>query len=132
MPRIPVTILTPAAEGFNDMSEARLKAEIWVRAQLRLCDQAFLPAVIRRKGDPDAGAVLIKLDRLDGTATVLSQVRDADGRRAWMQATGEAPAADAEAESYIARELKFDPDIWVVEIEDADGKYLEMIDGGLV
>ncbi len=112
------------------MGEARLKAEIWVRAQLRLCDLAFLPAVIRRKGDPDAGTILIKLDRLDGSAVVLSQVRTAAGALAWMRATGEAPAPDADAEAYIQRQLKFDPDIWVLEIEDPDARYA--VDGEVV
>ena len=112
------------------MAEARIKAGIWISAQLRLCDQAFLPAVVRRKGDPDAGAILIKLDRLDGTAEVLSQVRTIDGELAWMRATGEGPAPDAEAEAYIAKQLKFDPDIWVLEIEDPQGRY--EIDGRVV
>jgi hypothetical protein len=112
------------------MAEARLKAEIWIRAQLRLCDQAFLPAVIRRKGDPDAGAILIKLDRLDGTAVVLSQVLTAEGRRAWMRATGDAPAENAEAEAYIARQLRVDPDIWILEIEDPEARYA--VDGEVV
>ena len=112
------------------MAEVRLKAEIWIRAQLRLCDQAFLPAVIRRKGDPDAGAILVKLDRLDGTAVVLSQMRTAEGRLAWMRATGEAPAADAEAEAYIQKQLRVDPDIWVLEIEDPEARYV--VDGEVV
>jgi hypothetical protein len=116
--------------GFNVMAEPRLKAEIWIRAQLRLCDQAFLPAVIRRKGDPDAGAILIKLDRLDGTSVVLSQVRTAEGRRAWMRVTGEAPTENAEAEAYISKQLRVDPDIWILEIEDPEARYV--IDGEVV
>ena len=112
------------------MAEARLKAGIWVSAQLRLCDQALLPMVIRRKGDPDAGAILIKLDRLDGTCIVMSQVRTAEGELAWMRATGETPAPDAEGEDYIARQLKFDPDIWVLEIEGPQSRY--QLDGKLL
>jgi hypothetical protein len=105
------------------MTEARLKTDIWVRAQLRMCDQALLPAVIRRKGDADAGMVLIKLDRLDGTAVVMGQSRDLEGRLRWRAATGETPVPDAEAEAYIARQLKFDPDLWLVEIEDSAGRF---------
>ena len=105
------------------MTGARLKAEIFVRAQLRLCDQAMLPAVVRRKGDPDAGTVLIKLDRLDGSCVVFSQVRTIDGEIAWMRATGDDPVPDIDSESYINKQLKFDPDIWVLEIEDPDERY---------
>jgi len=105
------------------MTEARLKTEIWVRAQLRMCDQALLPAVIRRKGDADAGMVLIKLDRLDGNAIVMAQSRNLEGRLQWLAATGDAPVPDADAEAYIARQLEFDPDLWVVEIEDSAGRF---------
>ncbi len=112
------------------MAEARLKAEIWIRAQLRLCDQRLLPAVIRRKGDPDAGAILIKLDYLDGTAVVLSQVRTLEGELAWRRATGETPASDADAESYIRKQLGYDPDIWILEIEDPEARF--EIDGQAV
>lgn len=45
------------------MSEPRLKSEIWVKAQLRLCDIAFLPCVVARRGDADAGQVLVKVNR---------------------------------------------------------------------
>ena len=105
------------------MTEARLKTEIWIRAQLRLCDQALLPAVIRRKGDPDAGTVLIKLDRLDGTCVVMTQERNLEGRLTWRPATGDGAVPDADGEAYIARQLKFDPDIWVMEIEDPAGTF---------
>ena len=112
------------------MAEARLKAEILVRAHLRLCDQAMLPGVVRRKGDADAGAILIKLDRLDGTCVVLSQVRTVEGELAWMRATGEDPTPDADGEAYITKQLKFDPDIWVLDVEDPKAQY--QIDGKLV
>lgn len=105
------------------MREPALKAGIWVKAQLRVCNVNMVPAYIRRRGDPDAGAILIRLDRLDGTSTVLSQVRTAEGSRAWMRGTGAAPVADAEAEAYIERQASFDPDIWVLEIEDPDDRY---------
>jgi len=112
------------------MAEAALKVEIWVKAQVRLCDLAMTPAYIRRRGDPDAGAVLIKLDRLDGTSEVLTQVRTGEGARAWSRGTGPEPVADADAEAYIARQLKFDPDIWVMEIEDPRGDY--KVDGEII
>jgi hypothetical protein len=105
------------------MREPALKAGLWVKAQLRLCNVNMVAAYISRKGDPDAGAILIRLDRLDGTSTVLSQVRTAEGARAWMRGTGDAPVADAEADAYIKRQAKFDPDIWVLEIEDPNDAY---------
>ena len=105
------------------MTEARLRAEFFVRAQLRLCDQTLLPAVVRHRGDPDAGTVLIKLDRLDGNCVVFTQVRTIDGEIAWMRATGDNPVPDVDGESYINKQLQFDPDIWVLEIEDPGERY---------
>ncbi|MDD9877122.1 MAG: DUF1491 family protein [Magnetovibrio sp.] len=110
--------------------EPSLRVEIWIKAQLRLCDQRMTPAYIRRRGDADAGAVLIKLDRLDGTSQVLTQVTTGDGARAWSRGTGEAPVPNAEAEAYMERQLKYDPDIWILEIEDPNGAY--EADGGIV
>lgn len=105
------------------MSEARLKSEIWVKAQLRYCDQAFLPAVVARRGDPDAGAVYLKLNRLDAGCEVLAPATGDDGRRGWVRATGETPVPEDKAEGYLARQADFDPDIWVLEIEDPKGLY---------
>ena len=105
------------------MTEARLKAGVWVAAQLRRCDVEFIPAVVVRKGDPDAGAVLIKLNRLDGTCLVLGRVYTDDGARAWMRVTGENPVPERDADAYIERQAEFDSDLWVLEIEDASDKY---------
>ncbi len=105
------------------MMEARLKAEIWVKAQLRLCDVALIPAFVVHKGDLDAGAVLIKVNRQVAGCVVLSRVYTETGTRAWMRATGETPVEEADADAYIRRQLDFDPDLWVLEIEDRDGRY---------
>ncbi|MBT3661371.1 MAG: DUF1491 family protein [Rhodospirillaceae bacterium] len=112
------------------MAEPSLKVEIWIKAQVRMCDINMTPAYIRRRGDPDAGAVLLKLDKLDGTSEVFTQVRTGSGEKAWTSGTGGAAVADGEAEAYIERQLKYDPDIWVLEIEDRNGTY--KLDGAVV
>lgn len=100
--------------------EARVKAGIWVAAAIRLSDRAGRAAVVVRRGDPDSGDVLALLRGRDGV-TVLRQARDGAGRLAWMRATGPAPVPPAEAEGYIERQLKRDPDLWVVEFDAPDG-----------
>ncbi len=105
------------------MAEAALKAEIWVKAQIRLCDLQSVPCVVVRKGDPDAGSILLKLNRLSEGVEVFSQVRTADGVRAWMRASGDEPVEESKADDYIAKQLNFDPDIWVLEIEDPGYRY---------
>lgn len=105
------------------MREPSLKAGIWVSAQIRTCDISALPAMVRRKGDPDAGSIILKLDRLDGTSVVLSQSRDGAGARTWLAPLGRDAVQNDNAESYIARRVARDPDIWVLEIEDPGGRY---------
>lgn len=112
------------------MVEAALKAEIWIKAQIRLCDLAFLPAVVTRRGDSDAGSILIKLIRLEAGSEVLTQVRDTDGQRAWMRGLGDKLGTEQEADAYIEKQIKYDPDLWVLEIEDPHIRY--KIDGKII
>jgi hypothetical protein len=101
------------------MPEPRLKAGLWVKMALRLADRDGRPGVVLRKGDADAGGVLVVLHSRDGLC-VLSQVRAADGAPAWMRATGATPVDQAAADAYVARQVRFDPDIWVLEFEAPD------------
>jgi hypothetical protein len=96
----------------------RLKAEIWVTAQVRVCNLHSIPFYVLHRGDPDAGMVLVKLIREAGRAVVLSPLRQMDETLAWMRATGPDPVDEAEADAYIARQRDFDPDLWAIEIED--------------
>jgi hypothetical protein len=100
-------------------SEPRLKSGIWVKMALRMGDRDGRPGMVLRSGDPDAGGVLVVLRGRNGLC-VLSQVRTQDGARAWMRATGAAPVEQAAADDYVARQLGYDPDIWVLEFEAPD------------
>lgn len=103
--------------------ESRLKAGIWVKAHLRRCAVEGIQAVIVRHGDDTAGSVLIKLNRLDGGCMVLSPGNRGDGVRVWLRAGGADVMPEAEADGYIARQVKRDPDLWVIEIEDRQGRH---------
>jgi hypothetical protein len=99
--------------------EARLKTGLWVKALIRRCDLNAIAVAVAAKGDPDAGAVLLKLLHCDRLCRVLAQARGPDGELVWMCATGAAAVAEADADAYIARQRSRDPDLWVVEIETA-------------
>ena len=101
------------------MSEARVKAGIWVSAALRMADIPGRPGMVLRKGDPDSGGVLCVL-RGKGGVCVLSQARTGEGDLAWMRATGTEPVDEPTADAYVERQVKRDPDIWVLEFDSAD------------
>ncbi|MFO1028928.1 MAG: DUF1491 family protein [Acetobacteraceae bacterium] len=97
----------------------RVKAGLWVSMALRMGNADGRYGTVVRKGDPDAGGILVLL-RHDKEVSVLSQMRTAEGEQAWMRATGPGPVDDETADAYIARQLKFDPDLWVIEFEAPD------------
>jgi hypothetical protein len=111
----------------------RLKSSIWVSAYIRRLSIEGVPVVVVRHGAEEAGAIFIKIDRLDGTADVYGPApqaafdEDRPFERLWSRATGAEPVADEKAEEFLARQGRYDPDLWVVEVEARDGRH--MLDG---
>ncbi len=101
---------------------ARLTADFWVRAYLARLQAAHVPAYVVARGDPTAGAVLVKLATLDGRARLFQRGFDlASGTRAWVVL---AEGAEAEVDAATARQRRMDPDLWVIEIESREGRTL--------
>lgn len=99
-----------------------LSTDIWVGALLRRAELGGAFPVVVRKGDPRAGAVLVKVvDRRAGSARLYSEATRGDGERVWMQPVVSDSEADLDA--YAQRTLRIDPDIWIVEIDDAQGRH---------
>ena len=99
-----------------------LSTDIWVTALIRRAEIGGAFGVVARKGDPRAGAVLVKaLNRSNGTAKLYSEATRLDGERVWMQPVPSEQEADRDR--YIERTARIDPDIWVVEIEDREGRH---------
>ena len=106
----------------------RLKAGIWVDAYVRRCSAEGLGVYVERRGDADAGAILIKVDFLNGETMVYApavMTDEMDGiDRQWRRLTGPDPVAEPDAARAIARQLDFDPDVWVIVVEDRSGTAL--------
>ena len=109
----------------------QLSTDLWVSALIRRAELGGAFAVIERKGDARAGAVLVKvLNRPQGTARLYAEATRMDGERVWMQP---APSdQEPDLDRYIERAVRVDPDIWVVEIDDRQGRHFltEAVDGG--
>jgi hypothetical protein len=114
----------------------RLKSALWVAAYLRRCQVEGAFAVVRRRGAEDAGAIFVRVSRLDGTSdlfgpapqSTLDTSRGAD--RTFAPSLAKQPAPDAAVDAYLARETKFDSDVWIVELEDPAGRnFLDLVAG---
>ncbi|EEB69554.1 conserved hypothetical protein [Ruegeria sp. R11] len=101
---------------------ARLTASFWVQAYLTRLRLSDIPAFVTAHGDDTAGAVLVKLNTLDGQAKALHRSYDLmTGARSWVTlAEGDEQAVD----TAIGKQRSFDPDLWVVEVEDRQGRHL--------
>lgn len=105
------------------MSDDRLPTDVWVRAHLRRCFAEGGFATVAHRGDASGGLVVLKLNMLEHGCRVLTQTRDMDGNPAWLPALSGALVSEAEADAYVARAVKRDPDLWVIEIEDREGRH---------
>lgn len=108
--------------GLPRKDPLRLDTDIWVYALIRRAHQGGAFAVVARKGDARGGAVLVKLvNRRAGETRLLAEATRGDGETVWMQPI---PSADeAEIDKYIERSARIDPDLWVVEIDDPEGRH---------
>lgn len=112
----------------------RLKSALWVAAYLRRCQVEGAFAVVRRRGAEEAGAVFVRISRVDGTSdlfgpapqSALDTSRGAD--RAFTPSFARQPVSDAAVEAKLEREMKFDSDLWIVEVEDPAGRnFLDIV-----
>lgn len=105
----------------------RLASGVWVSAYLTRLRLADIPAFVVARGDETAGAVLIKLNTLDGNAKALQRSFDMmTGERTWMVL---ADGIEQDVDMSVAKQRSFDSDLWVIEVEDRQGRTLLDEDG---
>ena len=106
----------------------RLKTSIWVAAYLRRCQTAGVFGAVRRRGAEEAGAVFVKVALLDGNAMLYvpaPQTVYDDSRpiERFFLATSKEPVPEKSVEERLQKEIRFDPDAWIVETEDRAGRH---------
>jgi hypothetical protein len=115
-------------ERWPIVAAMRLKSSIWVAAYLRRCQTAGVFGAVRRRGAEEAGAVFVKVATLDGKAmlyvpapqTVYDDSRPIE--RLFMPIAPEA-LPEPSVDERITKEIRFDPDAWIVETEDKAGRH---------
>ena len=99
-----------------------LPTDLWVQALIRRAHMGGAYATVVRRGDAKAGAVLVKaFDSRDRSVRLYAEAVRGDGERVWMEPLG---AQDETAlDAYAERSAQRDPDLWVVEVEDNQGRH---------
>jgi len=105
----------------------RVTTDFWASAYLRRCNSAGISAVLYRRGASQAGAILIRLDRLDGRVTLFGPApqseMDSLGERHFIRLHRSESIDAGEAQERLQRQIAFDPDIWIVDVEDREGRH---------
>ena len=103
---------------------ARLRSKIWVQAYLKRLEIQNIAAYVTAHGDDHSGAILIKVIKMDGTAQLYQKTFDLqNNRNAWVKIL---EGVDVEVDTLLQRQKTIDPDLWVVQIESANGQnYLD-------
>jgi hypothetical protein len=110
-----------------------LKTEVWASALIRRATIAGAFAAVGRKGDKDAGAVLVKVATLDGRARLYAPARNGEGERIWLDlSAGTLGENEPDVDAYVQKRARTDPDLWVIEVEDKKGRHFlqEPVDSG--
>lgn len=108
---------------------SRVKSEIRVMAHLRRCQGEGAYGVIVRRGDPDAGAIAVKIYAGARQARLIVQSTSLDGEQIWRDSFSSLQDEHL-IDERLAREIAMDPDLWIVEIEGCDGcGFLEIAPG---
>jgi hypothetical protein len=106
----------------------RLKSSIWVAAYLRRCQTEGVFGAVRRRGAEEAGAVFVKVALLDGNAMLYVPAPQAlyvDSRpiERFFLPTSPQPLPEPSVEERLTKEIRFDPDAWIIETEDRAGRH---------
>ena len=99
-----------------------LSTDLWAAALIRRAELAGAFATVARKGDARAGTVIVKaFDTTSRRARLYSEAFGPDGERLWVQPVES--EFESELDDYLQRQIRYDPDLWIIEIEDREGRH---------
>jgi len=101
---------------------ARLASGLWVQAYVMRCQIAGLAVYVEARGDETAGAVIVKQCTLDGQARAFERRYDIlrDTRNWEVLVEG----AEQQVDAALRRARERDPDLWILSVEDRQGRHL--------
>ena len=105
----------------EDESDVRITAEIWIAAYRAMLEKQGIPIYVNKTGDKRAGAILVKVNNKGDQASLYHRVPNTNGQRCWTLFDSNSEEAINET---INKQCSFDPDLWVLEIEDPKGRHL--------
>lgn len=109
---------------------ARLATGFWVGALRRRVEAAGGFAMVLAKGDPEAGSVLLLLRAEDGSISAISKVNVGDGKTTWQTIFDKRSERDEAVREALEKRRRFDPDLWIIELDIDDPA--RFIDGDIL
>ena len=100
----------------------RLASSVLVGALLRRAEQEGGFGAVLEKGDATAGSILVILLEKGGNPRIFERILQLDGTYSWSEAATHAGDKAQEVPDFIARRRRFDPDLWVLELDIASGE----------
>jgi hypothetical protein len=99
------------------MSQDSLPARTLAMAAIRAAEVQGASGMVLKRGDAGSGVIYLKVINRSGAGVIYSQTRNLDGQFVWRYAVGPEPDPETRLDEKLAHERKFDPDIWVIEIQ---------------
>ena len=102
--------------------EPRLQSSVLVGALIRRTESEGGFGAVLAKGDATSGAILVILAEKGRKLRILERVMQGDGRYAWQDVGSQVIANAEETDGFLARRQRFDPDIWLIELDVASAE----------
>jgi len=102
--------------------DARVPAHLEVSGLIRAVEAAGGFATVLHKGQREAGTILVVLVENGANARVFERMPQLDGTRAWHCSKVQDTEKPYEISEYLARRSSQDADVWVLELDIANGE----------